>query len=58
MVEGDAGRGTNEKTWQNGSRRNSSESVSCAWSLEYKPDLVSEKHGAEAGNAGMQVMGW
>jgi len=35
------------------SRRNSSESVSCAKSLEHKPDLVSEKHGAKTENAGM-----
>ena len=39
-------------------RKNSIESVGCAWSPEHKPDLVCEKHGAEAENMGMQVMGW
>ena len=39
-------------------RRNSIESVGCAWSPEHKLDLVSKKHGAEAENMGMQQMGW
>ena len=39
-------------------RRNSIESVGCAWSPGRKPDLVWEKHGAEAENMGMWLMDW